>query len=133
MLHTLAAGMSIDRETFEQSSEDELQELSNTDHVLGFLAVNDDKAFKAYEIARQTELDNGIVSTALSRLKGRGLVEHKGQYWAITTDEQRLADHDGYARATALLNKQFGEEDRKAWQAHAPDEPHPSLTDDDDA
>ena len=119
--------MSIDRETFERSSEDELQELSSTDRVLGFLAVNDERAFKAAEIARQTELDDGVVSTALSRLKRRDLVAHKGQYWAITTDEQRLADHDGYARATALLNEQFGEEDREAWREHAPDEPHPSL------
>jgi hypothetical protein len=123
--------MSINRETFEQSSEEELQNLSSTDHMLGFLAVNDDKAFKAHEVARQTELDADVVSTALSRLKSRKLVEHKGQYWAITTGEQRLADHDGYARATALLNEQFGEEDREAWQAHTPDELHPSFRDDD--
>lgn len=122
--------MSIDRETFERSSEDELEELSTTDHVLGFLAANDEKAFKASEIARQTELDRGGVSTALSRLKDRGLVEHKGQYWAITTDEQRLDTHSGYARATALFNEQFGTEDRDEWHAIAPDEPHPSLTDD---
>jgi hypothetical protein len=122
--------MSIDRETFERSSEDELQTLSSTDHVLGFLAANDERAFKASEVARRTELDDGVVSTALSRLKRRDLVEHKGQYWAITTDEQRLADHDGYACATALLNEQFGEENREAWEEHAPDEPHPSLTDD---
>ena len=121
--------MSIDRETFERSSEDEPQELSSTDRVLGFLAVNDEKAFKAPEIARRTELDDGVVSTAQSRLKRRDLVEHKGQYWAITTDEQRLTDHDGYARTTALLNEQFGEEDREAWQEHAPDAPHPCLTD----
>lgn len=122
--------MSIDRETFERSSEEELEGLSTTDQVLGFLAANDDAAFKAREIARQTELDEGTVSTALSRLKKRDLVEHKGTYWAITTDERRLENHDGYARATALFNEQFGEEDRDEWRAHAPDEPHPSLRDD---
>ena len=114
--------MSIDRETFERSSEEELQELSATDQVLGFLATNDDRAFKAREIARQTDLDEGSVSTALTRLKNRNLVEHKGTYWAITSDERRLERHDGYARATALFNEQFGEEDREAWRAHAPDE-----------
>jgi hypothetical protein len=36
---------------------------------------------------------------------------------------------NGYARATALLNEQFGEEDCEAWRAQAPDEPYPSLTD----
>jgi DNA-binding IclR family transcriptional regulator len=121
--------MLIDRETFARSGGEDLQELPSTDHVLGFLAVHDDRAFKAREIARRTELDDGVVSTALSRLKSRDLVEHKGQYWAITADERRLADHAGYARATALFNEQFGEEEREAWQEYVPDEPHPSLTD----
>ena len=122
--------MSIDRNTFEQSDETELEELSTTDRVLGFLAANDDRAFKAREISRRTELDTGAVSTALTRLKDRGLVEHKGPYWAVTTDEMRLESHDGYARATALFNEQFGEEDREAWREHAPKEPHPSVSED---
>ena len=61
--------MSIDRDTFEKRSEDELGELSVPDQVLGFLAANDDRAFKAREIASQIGLDEGAVSTALSRLK----------------------------------------------------------------
>lgn len=122
--------MSIDRDTFEQSDETELEELSTTDRVLGFLAANDDRAFKAREISRRTELDTGRVSTALTRLKERRLVEHKGPYWAVTTDEARLEAHDGYARATALFNEQFGEEDREAWREQAPEEPHPSLAED---
>lgn len=122
--------MSIDRETFERSSEAELEGLTAIDQVLGFLATNDDRAFKAREIARRTDLDEGTVSTALTRLKDRELVEHKGTYWAITSDERRLETHDGYARATALFNERFGEEDEDAWREHAPDEPHPSLADD---
>lgn len=58
--------------------------------MLGFLAANDDTAFKAREMARQAERDDGAVSTALTRLKDRGLVEHKGPYWAIMTDERRF-------------------------------------------
>ena len=122
--------MSIDRKTFEQSSEAELEDLSATAHVLGFLSANDDRAFKAREIARRTDLDEGTVSTALTRLKARDLVEHKGTYWAITSDEARLRDHDGYARATAAFNEQFGKEDREEWKEHAPDDTHPSLTED---
>ena len=119
--------MSIDRETFERSSEDELGELSGTERVLGFLAANDDRAFKAAEIAARTELDEGAVSTALTRLKRRELVEHKGTYWAITSDRERLDRYDGYARATRLFNEQLRAEDREAWESHAPDEPHPSV------
>mgnify|MGYP000574252469 CR=1 FL=1 len=57
--------MSIDRETFERTSEDELEELSIPDQVLGFLAAHDDRAFKAREIAAQLGVNEGGVSTAL--------------------------------------------------------------------
>lgn len=122
--------MSIDRDTFENTSEDELEELSVPDQVLGFLATHDDRAFKAREIATQIELDEGAVSTALSRLKDRNLVEHKATYWAVTDDDDRLARYNGYERATALFNDQLGEEDKDDWRDHAPEEPHPSVEDD---
>ena len=117
--------MSIDRETFEHASEDELQDVSAPERVLGFLAANADHAFEASEIAARVDLDPGTVSTALSRLKERGLVEHKATYWAVVDDEQRLSEYDGYERATALFNDQLGEEDPETWREHAPDEDHP--------
>jgi len=70
--------MSIDRDTFKNTSEDRLADLSVPDQVLGYLAVSEDRAFKAREIASQIGADEGAVSTALSRLKDRDLVEHKG-------------------------------------------------------
>ncbi|OYR44034.1 MULTISPECIES: helix-turn-helix domain-containing protein [unclassified Halorubrum] len=121
--------MSIDRDTFEKASEDELEELSVPDQVLGFLAANDDRAFKAREIASQIGLDEGAVSTALSRLKDRDLVEHKATYWAITDDTERLDGYSGYERATALFNQQLGTEDKESRREHAPEEPHPSVED----
>lgn len=119
--------MSIDRDTFERSSEEELKDLSVPDQVLGFLAAQDDRAFKAREISTQTGLDEGAVSTALSRLKNRGLVEHKGTFWAVTEDAERLRGYSGYERATALFNDQLGGEDVDSWREHAPSESHPSL------
>ena len=121
--------MSIDRDTFENTSEDELEELSVPDHVLGFLAANQDRAFKAREIASRISVDEGAVSTALSRLKDRGLVEHKATYWAVTDDAERLDGYSGYERATALFNEQLGAEDTESWREHAPQEPHPNVTD----
>jgi len=118
--------MSIDRETFENASENELEDLSVPDQVLGFLAVHENRAFKAREIASQIGVDEGAVSTALSRLKDRGLVEHKATYWAVTADANRLDGYSGYEQATALFNEQLGEEDKQTWREHAPDEPHPS-------
>jgi len=49
--------MSIDRDTFENTSEEELEELSVPDQVLGFLAANENRAFKAREIASQIGVD----------------------------------------------------------------------------
>ena len=118
--------MSIDRETFENTSEDELEELSVPDQVLGCLAAHGDRAFKASEIASQIGIDEGAVSTALSRLKDRSLVEHKATYWAATDDTTRLDGYSGYERATALFNEQVGEEDKESWREHSPSEPHPS-------
>jgi Mn-dependent DtxR family transcriptional regulator len=121
--------MSIDRETFENTREGELESLSATDKLLGFLAANDDRAFEASEIASRIDLDDGAVSTALSRLKSRDLVEHKATYWAVTDDTDRLDGYSGYERATVLFNEQLGAEDEEEWREHAPDEPHPSVED----
>ncbi|WEL22543.1 helix-turn-helix domain-containing protein [Halorhabdus sp. BNX81] len=119
--------MSIDRETFENTREEELEGLSAPDQVLGFLAAHEDRAFEAQEIASQTGIEKGAVSTALSRLKDRDLVEHKATYWAVTDDADRLDGYSGYERATALFNEQFGAEEKDAWREHAPSESHPST------
>ena len=121
--------MSIDRDTFENTSEDELADLSVPDQVLGFLATNQEQAYKAREIATQIGVDEGAVSTALSRLKDRDLVEHKATYWAITDNAERLDGYSGYERATALFNDQLGTEDKESWREHAPQEPHPNGKD----
>lgn len=121
--------MSIDRDTFENTSGDELADLSVPDQALGFLVANEDRAFKAREIASQIGVDEGAVSTALSRLKDRGLVEHKATYWAITGDTERLNGYSGYERATTLFNEQLGKEDKESWREHAPSEPHSSVED----
>ena len=55
----LLSTMSIDRDTFENTTEDELTDLSVPDQVLGFLAANDDRAFKAREIASQIGVKEG--------------------------------------------------------------------------
>jgi hypothetical protein len=48
----------------------------------------------------------------------------------VTSDEERLRDYEGYARATALLDERLGAEDEDAWREYAPDDPHPSVADD---
>ena len=98
--------------------------------MLGFLAAHAEHAFEAREIASRVDIDEGAVSTALSRLKDRDLVEHEATYWAVTDDAERLDGYSGYERATELFNDRLGTEDEEAWREHAPERPHPSVEDD---
>lgn len=97
--------------------------------VVAFLAANDDRAFTRTEIASAIDADPNVVGTALSRLKDRDLVRHRGEYWAVTNDRDRLeAAYDLHA-ATEALDERDGGIDPDAWDDAAPDEPHPSETD----
>jgi len=113
----------------QEHQQGQARSLSVPDQVLGFLAANKDRAFKAHEIASQIGVDEGAVSTPLSQLKNRELVEHKATYWVVTDDAERLGGYSGYERATALFNDQLSEEDKESWRKHAPNEPHPSAQD----
>ncbi|ELY42957.1 hypothetical protein [Natronorubrum tibetense] len=113
--------MSIDIETFEETPEEELRDLSNPEKVLQFLLTNDDKAFKAAEIAARTDINENSIHTVLGRLEERDLVRHKGEYWAIG-DRDRIRSFGRYRRATERLNEQYGTEDKEEWRAHAVDD-----------
>lgn len=119
--------MSIDIDTFEEKSEAELAEMTNGERVLRFLAHNDDYAFKPAKIAEQTGVNKNSIGNVLGRLEDRELVRHKGPYWAITDEEDRLASFSAYFQTTSALNDRLGEEDPEEWAAHAPDEPHPNA------
>ncbi|MFC7080756.1 MarR family transcriptional regulator [Halorussus caseinilyticus] len=119
--------MSIDIDTFEEKSESELADMTNGERVLRFLAHNDNRAFKPAEIAEQTGVNKNSIGNVLGRLEDRELVRHKGPYWAITDDEERLASFSTYFQTTSALNERLGEEDPDEWAAHAPDEPHPNA------
>lgn len=121
--------MSIDRNTFENATEEELSGRSNPERVLLFLVENDDRAFKPKRIAEGADVSRDVISTVLSRLEERGLVEHKGSYWA-TSDPERIRSYGQYERVTERLNERLGHEDKEAWREHAPKESHPSERED---
>jgi len=99
------------------------------EQVLVYLYTNRDKAFTRSEIATGIDGDPNTVGTALSRLKQRDLVRHKGKYWAITADLNRVQDAYDLHTATAQLDHEDGGIDPEDWDAVAPDEPHPSERD----
>ena len=99
------------------------------EQVLIYLYTNRDKAFTRSEIATGIEEDPNTVGTALSRLKHRNLVRHKGKYWAITKDLDRLWDAYDLHTTTEQLDDEDGGIEPDEWDAVAPDKPHPSEQD----
>ncbi|WP_331234819.1 helix-turn-helix domain-containing protein [Natronorarus salvus] len=107
--------MSIDIDRFEEGDPEELEEVSNPERVIAFLFENEDRAWKATEIVRRTGVNENSIHPVLSRLEERGLVRHKGPYWAITDDTDRLRRAYDLHRVTQLFDELYGEEDRDEW------------------
>jgi len=86
--------MPINIDRFEDNPEETLDITEGTQphRILTFLAANDDQAFTQTEIHEATDIPRGSVGVVLSRLEDRGLVRHRGRYWAIADDE-RLASY----------------------------------------
>lgn len=104
-------------------------EPSVPEQIVAFLATNDEQAYTRSELAAAIDADPNTVGTALSRLKDRSLVRHRGEYWAITDDRDRLQAAYDLHMATERLDEQDDGIDPTAWDDHTPDEPHPSEQD----
>ncbi|WP_436936496.1 MarR family transcriptional regulator [Halovenus marina] len=115
--------MPIDIETFESSPEDRLQHSgeTNADRVMQFLAAHPEQAFTQSEIRDATNVKAGSISVVLSRLEDRGLVRHKGNYWALGEADE-VAAYVSIVESTRAANDRFGEEDMDEWLEHAVDD-----------
>jgi DNA-binding IclR family transcriptional regulator len=94
--------MPITIDEFDVDPEDVLDLADGTQpyRILQFLAANDDQAFTQTEIHHATNIKGGSVGAVLSRLDDRGLVRHRGRYWAIATDD-RLASYAAQVTASS--------------------------------
>ncbi|ODR79596.1 transcriptional regulator [Haladaptatus sp. W1] len=61
-------------------------ENTNGRYILEFLADDPELGYRAGELAEELDIPRGSVGTTLSRLETRGLVRHKGEYWAINPE-----------------------------------------------
>lgn len=115
--------MPIDIETFEASPEDRLKHNgeTNADRVMRFLATYPDQAFTQSEIRDATDVNAGSISVVLSRLEDRGLVRHKGNYWALGEVDD-VAAYASMLESTRAANDRFGEEDIDEWLEYAVDD-----------
>jgi len=86
--------MPISIDDFDEEPADalDLNEGTQPYRILQFLAENNDQAFTQTEIHEATDIKRGSVGAVLSRLEDRGLVRHRGRYWAIAADD-RLASY----------------------------------------
>jgi DNA-binding transcriptional ArsR family regulator len=66
----------------------DLSEGTNARTILSFLAEHPETGFTPKEIHEATDVARGSVSPTLRRLAEWDLVRHKGEYWAIATDDR---------------------------------------------
>ncbi|MDT3433274.1 helix-turn-helix domain-containing protein [Haloarcula sp. 1CSR25-25] len=76
--------MPVDFERYHPS--DLPDEDTNGRQILEFLAGHPELGFRASELAEELDIPRGSVGTTLRRLEQRGLVRHKGTYWAINVE-----------------------------------------------
>lgn len=109
--YLLHVPINIDR--FEEEPADvlDLQEGTQPYRILQFLATNSEQAFTQTEIHEATDIKRGSVGAVLSRLEDRGLVRHRGRYWAIAEDD-RLASYVAQMQASpsSTSDDYYGEE-----------------------
>lgn len=72
--------------------------------VAAFLFEHRDHAFTRSEIAEAIDAEPNVVGTALSRFKEADLVRHRGRYWIITEDLDRLRSAYDLHSVTKSLN-----------------------------
>ncbi|KTG27724.1 winged helix-turn-helix domain-containing protein [Haloferax profundi] len=99
------------------------------EQVVVYLHTHRDQAFTRSEIASAIGESPNTVGTALSRLKQRQLVRHKGEYWAITGDEERIVAAYDLHTVSNRLDNEDGGIDVDEWDTTAPETPHPSERD----
>lgn len=111
----------IDR--FEDGDDAELRAegQTNAEQVLAFLAANADQAFTPKEVHEATAVARGSVGVVLSRLEDRGLVRHRGEYWAIDPEADLDVTLSSIATARNASDR-LGPEDRSDWGPGADEE-----------
>ena len=128
--------MPIDIEAFETSLSESAEPTATV--VVRFLFENRDAAFTRSEISTAVDRDPNTVGTSLTRLKRRDLVRHRGNYWAITDDHERLLTESRFSDSLSRLATELGtpitsEAEARAWSDAQPEQPHPSEERDDTA
>jgi transcription initiation factor IIE alpha subunit len=114
--------MPISADRFEEIDNEEGQPRPETNaaRILEFLEEHAHEAFTQTEIAEATKVKRGSVGPTLVRLRERGRVDHRGQYW-------RISDHDRSVDAATIHASEVAASHEEApfeydeWQQYAAD------------
>lgn len=95
---------------------------TNAAKVMAFLREHPDKAFTQSEIVTATEVKAGSVGPTLVRLRDRGRVDHRGNYWRVS-DHDRTVDAATRHASAALSTRERDDETPRMdeWRDHAVD------------
>ncbi|WP_435119248.1 MarR family transcriptional regulator [Halolamina sp. C58] len=95
---------------------------TNGREILEFLAANPETGYRPSELTAELGIPRGSVGTTLSRLHERGLVRHKGEYWAINPEayDARTASLVGLAAVAEQFEGDYYDENPD-WDADLPD------------
>lgn len=78
--------------------------------ILEFLAEHAETAFTPKEISEKTGIKRGSTGAVLSRLEERGLVRHKGKYWAVAEDDRLAAFTAMFSGSSESVEDDYFEE-----------------------
>jgi len=115
--------MPISKDRFEDIEDnDSPSPGTNAAKILSFLRDYPEKAFTQSEIRTKTDLKAGSVGPTLVRLRERGRVDHRGNYWRISDHERTVDAAAGHTSGT-LADREDKEETPQmdAWRDHAVD------------
>lgn len=115
--------MPINIKQFETAPEDRLRAggETNAERVLSFLSATPEKAYTPGEIREAIDISRGSIGVVLSRLEDRGLVRHRGEYWAIADVDDAVTTLSASTTARAATER-FGPENPDDWGPGATDE-----------
>jgi predicted transcriptional regulator len=118
--------MPINKDRFEELGDDGGEESptpgTNAAKILNFLRNHPAKAFTQSEIAAETDVKSGSVGPTLVRLRERGRVDHRGNYWRVSDHDETVSAATGHAAAALAVRETDGElPQMDEWQNHAVD------------
>jgi Mn-dependent DtxR family transcriptional regulator len=108
--------MPVAFDEYEPDERGEIRPGTNAHAIMRFLLDHPATGFTPKEIHEAADVARGSVSTTLSRLEERGLVRHKGEYWAAETDDE-IASRVGSILGMTTVSEQFSDD----WYANNPD------------